>query len=86
MRFRETGLGFNLVAHIDKRACWDQHKQECIGRLHSIAERCLEARRKKRPELVELIPELEEMRRGTEALPADVHARHQIIWIPSAAR
>ena len=64
-----------LLAHLDRRACWDQHKQERIGRLHSIAERCLEARRTRRPELVELIPELEEVRRGTEALPADVRAR-----------
>ena len=30
-----------LLAHFDKRACWDQHKQERIGRLHSIAQRCL---------------------------------------------
>ena len=59
-----------LLPHLDKRACWDQHKQERIGRLHSIAERCLEARRTRRPELVELIPELEEVRRGTEALQA----------------
>ena len=59
-----------LLAHLDKRACWDQHKQERIARLHSIAERCLEARRTRRPELVELIPELEEVRRGTEALRA----------------
>jgi interleukin-1 receptor-associated kinase 4 len=57
-----------LLAHLDKRACWDQHKQERISRLHSITERCLELHRKKRPELVELIPELEEVRRGTEAL------------------
>jgi serine/threonine protein kinase len=57
-----------LLEHLDKRACWDQHKQELIGRLHGIAERCLELHRKKRPELVELIPELEEVRRGTEAL------------------
>jgi serine/threonine protein kinase len=59
-----------LLAHLDKRACWDQHKQERIGRLHSIAERCQDARRTRRPELVELIPELEEVRRGTEALQA----------------
>jgi interleukin-1 receptor-associated kinase 4 len=59
-----------LLAHLDKRACWDQHKQEHIGRLHCIAERCLEARRTRRPELVELISELEEVRRGTEALQA----------------
>jgi interleukin-1 receptor-associated kinase 4 len=61
-----------LLAHLDKRVCWDQHKQERIGRLYDIADRCLEARRKKRPELVELIPELEELRRGTHALPAEV--------------
>jgi hypothetical protein len=39
-----------LVAHLDKRACWDQHKQERIGRLY------------------ELIPELEEVRRGKVSL------------------
>jgi hypothetical protein len=59
-----------LLAHLDRRACWDQHKQERIGRLHSIAERCLEARRTRRPELVGLIPELVKVRRGTEALQA----------------
>jgi hypothetical protein len=46
---------------------WDQHKQERIGRLHSITQRCL-ARCTSRPELVELISELEEVRRVTEAL------------------
>jgi serine/threonine protein kinase len=61
-----------LLAHLDKRACWDQHKQERIGRLYDIADKCLELNRKKRPELLELIPELEEVRRGTEALPAEV--------------
>ncbi len=40
-----------LVEHLDKRACWDQHKQERIGRLYDIADRCLELNRKKRPEL-----------------------------------
>ena len=59
-----------LLAHLDRRACWDQHKQERIGRLHSIAERCIEMHRTKRPELVELISELEEVRHGTEALQA----------------
>ena len=54
-----------LLAHLDRRAGWDQHPQERIGRLHSIAERCIEMHRKKRPELVDLIPELEEVRRGT---------------------
>ncbi len=33
-----------------------------------IAERCLELHGKKRPDLVELIPELEEVRHGTESL------------------
>ena len=47
-----------------------QHKQERIGRLYDIADRCLELHRKKRPELVKLIPELEEVRRGTETLQA----------------
>jgi hypothetical protein len=46
---------------------WDQHKQERICRLHSITQRCL-ARFTRRPELVELIPELEEVRRDIEAL------------------
>ncbi len=59
-----------LLSHLDKRACWGQHKEERIGRLYDIADRCLELHRKKRPELVELIPELEEVRRGTEALQA----------------
>ena len=68
--FHELDTADDLVAHLDKRACWDQHKQERIGSLFAIADRCLEARRKKRPELVELIPELEEVRRGTEALQA----------------
>jgi hypothetical protein len=52
--------------------CWDQHKQERNGRLYDIADIFLEFRRKKRPELVELIPELEEVSRGTEALPTEV--------------
>ena len=30
-----------LLSHLDKRACWDQHKEECIGRLHNITEICL---------------------------------------------
>ena len=62
---QELDTAIKLLAHLDRRACWDQHKQERIGRLNSIAERCLEARRTRRPELVELIPELEEVRRGT---------------------
>ena len=66
----ELDTADNLVAHLDKRACWNQHKQERIASLFTIAYRCLGASRKKRPELVELIPELEEVRRGTETLQA----------------
>jgi hypothetical protein len=65
-------IGSKVLAHLDKRACWDQYKQQCITSLFAIADRCLEHKlnRKKRPELVELIPELEEVRHGTEALQA----------------
>jgi serine/threonine protein kinase len=42
----------------------------CHRDLLSIAKRCQDARRTPRPELVQLILELEEMRRGTEALQA----------------
>jgi serine/threonine protein kinase len=66
----DLDTGSKLLAHLDKRACWDQHKQDRIGRLYDIADRCLELNRKKRPDLVELIPELEEVRRGTETLQA----------------
>jgi hypothetical protein len=45
----------NLVAHLDKRTCWDQDKHERLTSLFDITERCLEGRRKKRPELVEFI-------------------------------
>jgi serine/threonine protein kinase len=66
----ELDTSDKLLVHLDKRACWDQHKQERIGSLYDIADRCLELNRKKRPELVKLITELEEVRRGTEALQA----------------
>jgi hypothetical protein len=56
-----------------------QHKQERIGRLYDIADRCLELHRKKRPELVKLIPELEEVRRGEEALPAEVLQKSHLV-------
>ena len=51
--FHELDTADNLVAHLDKRAGWDQHKQECIVSLFAIADRCLETL-----VLVELIPEL----------------------------
>ena len=59
-----------LLPHLDKGTCWDQHKEECIGRLYDITDRCLEFHRKKRPELVEFIPELVEVRHRTESLQA----------------
>jgi len=40
----------------------------------------LEFRGKKRPELVELIPELEEVSRGTEALPTEVRTLAYTRW------
>ena len=64
-----------LLAHLDKRACWDQHKQERISRLYDITDKCLEFHRKKRPELVELIPELEEV--STHVTP-NIALRHAI--------
>jgi interleukin-1 receptor-associated kinase 4 len=67
---QELDSASQLIAHLDKRACWDQHTQERIGKLYDIADRCLEARSPKRPQLVELIPELEEVRHSTEALHA----------------
>ena len=41
----------NLFAHLDKRACWAVHKTKTgpVTSLHSIADRCLEPRRKRRP-------------------------------------
>ena len=53
-----------LLVHLANRACWDQYKQERIGRLHIISERCLETCHT----LMKIIPELEEVRRGTETL------------------
>jgi serine/threonine protein kinase len=59
-----------LLLHLDKRACWDQHSEvERAKKMYSIAGRCLESRRNSRPEMVDLIPELEEVRRSTEAMP-----------------
>ena len=61
-----------LLPHLDKRASWDQHSQECVKSLHNIAERCLESRRNRRSEIKDLIPKLEEVRNGAEALPDEV--------------
>jgi hypothetical protein len=59
-----------IRVHLDKRACWDQHKEEHIDSLYDIADSSLALNRKKRPERVKLVPELEDVRHGTEALKA----------------
>ena len=57
-----------LLPHLDKRAGWERYKTHSIAQLHAIAERCLEPRRNRRPELVEIIPQLEQLRQcATEA-------------------
>jgi len=50
-----------IPAHLDKRAYWNHHKQEYITNLFVITDRCLDVCRKKCPEIVELIPEVEEV-------------------------
>ena len=57
-----------LLAHLDKRASWELHTAHSVPALHSIADRCLEMRCKRRPEIVALIPELDKVRRGAEVL------------------
>jgi len=57
-----------LLAHLDKRASWELHTAHSVPALHSIADRCLEMRCKRRPEIVALIPELEEVQRSAEVL------------------
>ena len=68
-----AGSPDQLAAHLDKRASWHQHRER-VSVLHDVAERCLESRRHKRPEVSDLIPELEEVRRGAEAAPLSAEA------------
>lgn len=67
----DLGSPDKLAAHLDKRASWHQHK-ESVAVLHDIADRCLEPRSHRRPEVCDIIPELEEARRGAAALPVAV--------------
>ena len=59
-----------LVQHLDSHASggWDEHVPSHVPALHEMATRCLEARRRRRAELLELIPRLEEIRTATTAL------------------
>ena len=57
-----------LLKHLDARACWEAHTSEHIPVLYSMAERCLESRPKRRPEVVDLVQAFEKVRRDTEAL------------------
>ena len=57
----DLGSPDKLAAHLDKRASWHQH-EERVSVLYGLAERCLELRRNQRPEVGDLIPELEEAR------------------------
>jgi serine/threonine protein kinase len=57
-----------LHKHLDTRAYWEPHTSERIPLLYSIAARCLEPRPKRRPEVVDLIPEFEKVRCDTQAL------------------
>jgi len=66
----DLGSPDSLAAHLDKRASWHQHKER-VAVLYELAERCLEQRRTRRPEVSDIIPELEEVRRGAEAVPAE---------------
>ena len=67
-----------LSAHLDKRASWQLHKER-VAALHEIADRCFEARRNRRPEVVDIIPGLEEVRRGAEALPVTTEGRECLV-------
>jgi len=64
----ELGSADKLLVHLDKRASWEVHLAERVAALFSIADRCLEPRRQRRPEIVSIINELEEVRRGAEAV------------------
>ena len=56
----------SMLRHLDRRARWDTHTPHRVAAFHSIATRCLESRRTFRPEILELIPELEKVRQDLE--------------------
>ena len=59
-----------LVRHLDSRASWELHVSERVPALHGIVERCLEHRRDRRPDIVDLLPVLDEVKSGAAALPS----------------
>ena len=60
-----------LAAHLDSTTSWDQAGTlERVESLRKIADRCLEARRARRPELLHIIPEMEEVRSAAQAMAA----------------
>ena len=67
-----------LRAHLDRRASWHQH-QDRVATLHGIADQCLEPRRHKRASVEDIIPGLEEVRRGAEALPVMTEGRECLV-------
>ena len=73
-------------AYLSKLDTGGEHRAERVTALHGIAERCLELSRKRRAEVVDLIPELEELRRAEEALPAQVCDRECVVCLSSAAQ
>ena len=73
-----------LSAHLDKRASWQLHKER-VAVLHDMADRCFEARRHRRPEVVDIVPGLEEVRRGAEALPVMTEGRECLVCLREEA-
>ena len=69
-----------LSGHLDKRASWHPHRDR-VAILHDVADQCLEPRRRKRPSVVDVIPKLEEVREGAEALPVTTDGRECIICL-----
>ena len=59
-----------LVGHLDSRASWELHVSDRVPALYGIVERCLEHRRNRRPDIVDLLPDLDEAKRGAAALPS----------------
>jgi serine/threonine protein kinase len=59
-----------LEEHLDRKVDWRPHAKERVPVLHSIAERCLEYKHKRRPDLVDLLPELARVKSGAATPPA----------------